>query len=163
MQNLSKSVLFPKHTIRELTFEGYTDTLIQEASKLQGMNVPFDHFGWFYKRNDSSTDGRYEVYTGHDLISNIGKMYSWNGFQSLQNFRDECNSLEGVSTEIQAPFSEETPQVIKIFVGDICRHLKLKFQNQVETKGVVFNRYVLDESTFDYSLPENRCFCLESG
>lgn len=163
MQNLSESVLFPKHSIRELTFEGYTDTLIEEASKLHGMNVPFDHFGWFYKRNDTSSDGRHEVFTGKDKVSNIGKMHSWNGYEALQNFRDECNSLQGVSTDFQAPFSDVPPTIVKIFVGDICRPLKLKFQTQVETKGVTFNRYSLDQSTFDYSLPENRCFCLESG
>ena len=164
MQDLSKSVLFPKHTVRELMFEGYTDALIQEASKLHGMKVPFDHFGWFYKRNDTSSDKRHEVYTGHDDLSHLGQMFAWNGSETLMNFRDECNSLEGVSTEFLSPFSTETVSQFKIFVGDICRPLKLRLQiPRVETKGVLMNRYSLDPSTFDYSIPENTCFCLESG
>ena len=163
MQNLSKSVLFPKHTVGQLMFYGYTDPLIQEAAKLHGMKVPFDHFGWFYKRNGSSSDGRHEVYTGHQDIATIGQLYSWNGSEALHNFRDKCNVLEEISTEFQSPFSAEPPPAIKIFVGDICRPLKLKLQGGVETKGVLLNRYSLDQSAFDYGLTENTCFCPESG
>lgn len=163
MQNLSKSVLFPKHTIRELLFEGYTDVLIQEASKLHGMKVPFDHFGWFYQRNATSSDGRHEIFTGLDDVSQIGHIFSWNGSETLQNFRNECNSLEGVTSEFQYPFSDSRPEALKVFVGDICRPLKLTYQAQVETKGVLLNRYSLDQSSFDYSSPENVCFCPISG
>ena len=164
MHNLTSSLLFHHHSIRELMFDGYTDSLIQESYLLnfEGAPIPYDRFGWFYGRNDTSSDGRYQVYTGTSNLNLMDQMHAWNGSVELKHFYGKCNSLSRVAAEFQPPFQEPIPDSIRIFVGDICRPLSLFFQKQVKRSGVSCNRYIADGRTFDYSLEQNRCYCRDS-
>lgn len=155
------STLFPKHTIRQLLFEGYTDNLITESSKMSQMGIP-SRFAWFLDKNGTASRGRYSIYTGIDDLNKLGRLNSWKNSSRLEIFRGSCNSLMGTSHELLPPFSPFS-STIKIFVGEICRPLKLNFKSKVKVKGVTLNRYSLDETAFDYSAEENQCYCPENG
>ena len=90
----TNSTLYPKHTARQLLFDGYEDQILSEGKGV--IDIPYDKFGWFYGRNGTSTDGIYEMRTGEDDLSSLGRLLSWNNQTELP-FREECASLDGVS------------------------------------------------------------------
>jgi scavenger receptor class B protein 1 len=158
----TKSVLFPRHTVSELLFEGYSDKLITAAKRF--FPVPYDKFGWFYGRNDTSSDGNFTISTGKSLVSSLGKLNAWNNHSQLWMYRNSCMSLDDVSAgDFQRPLELTTPSYIKIYVGDICRPLKLNYERSLNTNGFRSNRYTADDSLFDYYFEENRCFCPSRG
>lgn len=157
----SKSTLYPKHTIRQLMFEGYTDDLIKESANMNGLDVP-NSFAWFLKRNGTASSARYSIYTGKDDLNKFGRMYSWKNSSELDIFTGKCRSLNKTSHELLPPFSPMSSS-IKMFVGEICRPLKLNYKSKVKVKGVTLNRYSLDQSAFDYDREENQCYCPEDG
>ena len=156
----TKSHLFPKHSARELLFDGYEDPILSEGEGV--IDIPFDRFGWFYKRNGSSSDGLFEMKTGAGEIASLGRLVSWNREQRLP-FPGSCGSLDGVSAGDLYPAYQESVERIKMFVGEICRPLALPFAGLVDHAGVSARRFSFDGSTFDYSREENRCFCSEDG
>ena len=48
-------------------------------------------FGWFYKRNDTASDGDYEVYTGTDDLKKLGQMYAWKDDTNLTFYEGSCS------------------------------------------------------------------------
>ena len=140
-------------------FLGYDDPLMNFSKKL-GQKLPLDKFGWFYKRNNSAEEV-FGVHTGYSNVHQLDIMYSFNNQTSLPYwYGDECNSLDRASSaSFYYPFSNSTPQYIKMFLSDICRSLKLKFSTKLTSHGVELNRYVADQYLFNYTLEENTCYC----
>lgn len=160
MIKLTGSRLVPHHTVAELLFEGYEDPLITESRKI-GMPVPFDKFGWFYGRNNTVSDGYFQIKTGKDDLNELDEMYSWKGNTTLNLWwGDKCNSLNNISaSDFQAPFQTKPRDYIEIFVGDICRPLKLPYKDTVFKQGVKSYRYMASSDLFSYSVKENLCYC----
>lgn len=156
----TNSHLVAKHTVNELLFTGYEDSLITFARTL-GMDVPYDKFGWFYGRNGTVSDGTFGIYTGALSLDRFDTMYSWNNHTTLPLWwGDECNSLAGVSaSDFQIPLQKFPASSIKLFVGDTCRSLELPFERQVIKYGVKSFRYSADSGLFNYSIKSNRCYC----
>ncbi|KAI1309004.1 Protein croquemort [Halotydeus destructor] len=159
MANYTDSTLFQSHSVRELLFEGYQDDLIDEAAQMGGFKIPFDKFAWFYGRNGTSSDGLYTIHTGQDDLDKMGQMYTWNNSSRLA-YPGECGSLEDTSaSDFQRPFADPPSDHVKVFVGDICRSLRLNFVGQVDYEGVQLNRYEAGPDLFDYSIDSNKCYC----
>ncbi|KAI1280309.1 Protein croquemort [Halotydeus destructor] len=159
----ANSTIFASHLVRELLFEGYADELITEASLIFPEQASIDKFGWFYKRNDTAPDGVYRIQTGADDISKIGKMVAWKN-ESEIGFTGSCAVISDTTPgDFLPPFEEQTLPYVKLFVGDLCRPIKLNFDSVVDIDGVDAHRYSASKDTFDYSLPENQCFCPEDG
>ena len=165
LHSQTNSSLFSMHSIHDLMFKGYSDSLIDEAFMLNfdGMSIPFDKFGWFYGKNDTSSSGRFSVYSGKKDIRKIGQLHSWKGSTQLSDFQESCKSLSQrpVVTDFFAPFSQDTPESFQLFVGDICRPLTLNFQGEKKYRGLTTRRYAIDKRSLDNSLPDNKCFCPE--
>lgn len=157
---LTGSKLIPKHTVSQLLFEGYEDPLITESRKI-GMPVPFDKFGWFYGRNNTVSDGYYQIKTGKENLDDLDEMYTWKGNRTLNLWWGEkCNSLENISaSDFQAPFQTKPRDFINIFVGDICRPLKLPFSSTIIKQGVKSYRYMATSDLFNYAVKDNLCYC----
>lgn len=156
----TNSSLYPLHSARELLFDGYDDPILVEGQGV--MDIPYDKFGWFYNKNGTSTDGVYDMWTGKDQISSLGRLISWNN-QTALPFEETCSSLDGVSAGDLFPPSHDVDHLVKLFVGEICRPLTLHSYGRVDHLGVRSNRFSVDGATFDYSLEENRCFCPSGG
>ncbi|RWS03199.1 Protein croquemort-like protein, partial [Dinothrombium tinctorium] len=161
---MTGSVLYPHHTAGELLFNGYEDPLITFARKFH-FNVPYDKFGWFYGKNNTASDGKFRIFTGVSNLADIGKMFEWNGETKLKAWSSNCNKLtDDTPGEIFAPFTTDSPRkFVKIFVGEICRPLKLYFSGVHSIYDVKIHRYEITKSTFDYSLDENKCYCPNNG
>ena len=155
------STLYPKHTIRQLLFEGYTDGLIKEAAKMESSNLP-DSFAWFLGLNNTVRDDRYSIYTGKYDLSKLGRIYSWKNSTNLPMHSGPCSSFDSINHELLPP-STSTASSVKFFIGEICRSLKFRYKSKVKVKGITLNRYIVDETNFDYSIQENKCFCPEDG
>lgn len=161
----NEAQLFPKHTVRELLFDGYADDLIDAGQDL-GFNVPYDKFGWYYGRNNSATDGTYSIFTGEaETMDKFGLLHSWNNQQMLPFWNGyQCNRLDqSTPGDFRPPYVQPKPSVIYIFVGDICRSLPLHYLKTIEYHGLVVDRYWAGHQVFDYTLSENKCYCSPDG
>lgn len=157
----TNSSLYLKHSARELLFEGYEDPILAEGQGV--MDIPYDKFGWFYNKNDTSSDGVYQMWTGKEQISSLGRLVSWNNQTELP-YAGSCGSISGVSAGDLFPPSPDSGQdYIKLFVGEICRPLTLHAHGQVRHSGVRSNRFSVDGKTLDYRRDENKCFCSGKG
>lgn len=156
----TNSTLFNRHTVRELLFEGYEE-IILEAAKQLFPKTPYTKFGWFYGKNNTSSDGTYSIFTGENGINRLGLMNSWNNeFINNKWFGKECQTIDDSSGgDFQPPYRNPKPKSIKIFIGDICRSLSLDFAHEVNYKGIKCDRYWANPSLFDYNLNENKCYC----
>lgn len=156
----SKSLIFKKNTIRELLFDGYEEILL-EAAKQFFPETPYTRFGWFYAKNNTSSDGAFRMFTGEKGINRLGLLDSWNNQKTNDKwFGKRCQRLDGFSAgDFQPPYRTPKPKSIDIFIGDICRSITLDFAQEVEFNGIKCNRYWVSPSLFDYTLPENRCYC----
>ncbi|ODM87463.1 Protein croquemort, partial [Orchesella cincta] len=156
--------LHVKKSIRELTFEGYEDPLLELASILPDFllptAIPFNKFGWFYTRNNSATyDGVLNMYTGRGHIQNFGKMARWNYNNESLGYQSNCNYIKGSAGDLFPPNPQKDS--ISIFSTDICRTLTLSFKEEVMTEGIKGYRYWGDENMLDNSAENTDagCFC----
>ncbi|CAB3360083.1 Hypothetical predicted protein [Cloeon dipterum] len=149
--------------VREYLFEGYDDSLISLADKLPALaniEIPFDKFGWFYKRNNSDEyDGFFNMDTGADDINKVGRLRNWNFANRTKFFPSSCGMVNGSAGELWPPGQTKTN--ITMFSPDICRSLTFDFTEEVDVHGVTGYRYsggrnIVDNGTIN---ADNWCFC----
>lgn len=151
------------HTVRELVFDGYDDIILDvlRRLKLKSIQVPFDRFGWFVDRNGSSSyDGRFNMHTGEDQIKNLGLLQLWNSQSSSPAYPGECGKIQGTTGELWPP-EEDHQRPLLMFVGDVCRTIKLRYSGEGEKYNVKAQRYMADESVLDNGkkYEEAACYC----
>ncbi|KAF6210155.1 hypothetical protein GE061_013257 [Apolygus lucorum] len=150
--------------VGELLFDGYSDPLLATASKMpafSGLSVPFDKFGWFYKRNGSTAfDGLFNMDTGENGVENVGVLRRWNNKNTTGFFEGGCSMLNGSAGELFPPELEKS-KGIQMFSADLCRSIKLTYSEEVESYGLKGYKFAGDEYTFDNGTldPANACFC----
>ncbi|CAL8102203.1 unnamed protein product [Orchesella dallaii] len=149
--------------VREFTFEGYEDPLLDLAAFLPDgflpVTIPFDKFGWFYTRNMSATyDGIFNMWTGKGNIQRFGQMAEWNYENPTSTYKSYCGWVNGSAGEFFLP--KPNKESISLFSTDICRTLKMPFKEEVEVDGIKGYRYWGDEYIFDNLTrnPDNWCF-----
>ncbi|CAL1267903.1 unnamed protein product [Larinioides sclopetarius] len=150
---------FVQKTVRELLFEGYEDKLMKIAKTF--MNLPYDKFGWFYKRNDTD-DGEITSFTGATDIQEVDEIDTWNGVQSVTAFEPPCNMINGSAGDMWPP-TKSHRDYVTLFVTDICRSLSFSYLATTDVKGIRAYRYWADDKQLDNGKynPENKCFCPE--
>ena len=152
------------HTVEQLLFEGYTDPLIEAAAGIIP-DMPYDKFGWFYSKNDSSiADGDFEMFTGVGDVSLLGNIYSWKNQTVITQWptNTSCSSLKGVSAgDLHPPFPSSR-EFISIFVPEICRSLKLKEIGVDKVFSLKTKRFAVTGDIFDYDIEDNKCYCPEN-
>ncbi|XP_064482295.1 scavenger receptor class B member 1-like isoform X2 [Ornithodoros turicata] len=154
------STFFVKRLVRELLFEGYEDPLIETAIEMD-MDVPADKFGWMYGKNGSD-DGQYSIFSGLKGMEDYGFVDNFNGMSNMTAFHGHCNTLSGTTGDMWPPESLEDAETVELFLAEFCRSIRLRYLTEVLSHGVRLRRYWADNQLFNYSLPENRCFCGDS-
>uniref|UniRef100_A0A7G3AVF2 Putative plasma membrane glycoprotein cd36 n=1 Tax=Lutzomyia longipalpis TaxID=7200 RepID=A0A7G3AVF2_LUTLO len=151
-------------TAREFLFDGYEDDLIEVAKQMSAFSsdieVPFDRAGYFYMRNNSaSLMGRYNMYTGADDISKIGKIGNWNYGQRTEFFEGHCGMINGSAGEFYPPYLKKDQ--VSFFSPDMCRTLPFDFEKESEVEGILGYKFTGGAKTIDNGtlFPENSCFC----
>ncbi|KAG5676732.1 hypothetical protein PVAND_006541 [Polypedilum vanderplanki] len=149
-------------TASELLFEGYDDPIInvaKEIAKIMGITVPFDRFGYFYSRNESSLlTGDFNVDSG---ISTVGQLRKWNYQSTSDHFEGSCSNLEGASAgELFPPEITNKISTISVFSPEICRNLLIDFEKEINVDGITAKRFIGGDRTVDNGTkyPENKCF-----
>ncbi|XP_061570733.1 platelet glycoprotein 4 [Cololabis saira] len=143
----TNSSLFQTRSVRELLW-GYSDPLLK------------DIVGLFAGYNETY-DGSFNIFTGKDDISKVGKIDNWKGNKKLPFWNDPyCDMLNGTDATSFPPFlDKETP--LYFFSSDICRSVSASYEETVDLKGIQVYRYSLIPATLASPVenPDNRCFC----
>ncbi|XP_066906995.1 protein peste [Halyomorpha halys] len=153
-----------KHTVGEILFFGYKDSLLTIGSKIPAFSdveiPPYDKFAWFYTRNGSEAfDGTFNMETGVNDIYSIGKLQNWNFNNKTSFYESTCAYVNGSAGEIFPP--ERTKTSISMYSADLCRSINLSYSNEEVVHGIRGYKYVGDKYTFDNGTldPSNECFC----
>lgn len=150
-------------TVGQLLFDGYDDPILRtlKTLKLPQFKVPFSKFGWFVERNNTPTyDGRFEIRTGQDDITNVGMMTQWNYSNKTKYYRDGCSQVNGTSGELW-PVDMDPKGNITLFISDLCHSITLSFEQKHTRFGVTGSRWTAEKNVFDNGVkyPEYGCYC----
>ncbi|KAK6640143.1 hypothetical protein RUM44_011829 [Polyplax serrata] len=162
MISITQKILVTK-TVSELLFEGYIDPLLSAGRGWPSTSskVPYDKFGWFYKRNGSTTfDGIYNVQTGENGMEHFGAVALWNFKNQTSFYEGNCGQVKGSGGEYW-PWKRRRETDIYLFSSDLCRYIQYKYSEKVKVSDVNGFKYVADADLFDNgtSDPSNKCFC----
>lgn len=158
---------FIRRTVKQLTFEGYPDTLTSFAPLLNPQS-PYRNgrFAWFNSKNGSA-DGIYNIFTGKRDIAKYAIVDRFNNKSKLPYWlSDECNNLDdSTNGELRPPLNlrGKWPSKVKLFHPDLCRILHLDYNKSFtlsDTEGVTAVRYTLSPTTYKNSIdyPPNACY-----
>jgi hypothetical protein len=129
-------------TASELLFEGYDDPIISVAkdiAKVMGIDVPFDRFGWFYQRNESSLlTGNFNADT---QTEKLGQLRNWNYQSKMSFFDDECSDLSGASDGLFPPL-RTARDTISVFSPEICRNVVLDYEQDDSVYGISSRKFI---------------------
>ncbi|XP_068898284.1 protein peste-like isoform X1 [Tenebrio molitor] len=161
LRGITSTVHFT-HTVEELLFKGYPDTLMKIAKTFPffvNVDIPqWDRFGWLYMRNGSTDfDGVYNIKTGID--SEFGRLNTWNYWTQTPYFSGQCGKIDGfVGDAFDPDLIEKT---IKVFSPEMCRPVYLQYEGKKKVKGIIGHKYSFDDYMIDNGTkyPENKCFC----
>ncbi|KAK4875495.1 hypothetical protein RN001_011917 [Aquatica leii] len=148
-------------SVGELLFDGYDDPFVNLASTFPFLaeSIPqFDKFGWFYGRNNSDEfDGVFNMNTG--VSNSLGELRQWNYHNETKFYSGNCAKVHGSAAEFYP--SHNTKDSIGFFSPDMCRHVQLDYEKDVNIKGIDGYKYSAQESMLDNGtiIPENKCYC----
>ncbi|XP_011699089.1 PREDICTED: protein croquemort-like isoform X2 [Wasmannia auropunctata] len=151
-------------TVNALIFEGFNDTLLDIARKMNMTTLPYSKFGWFYARNNSdSYDGTFSMLTGATNIYDMGILKEWNFSNQTNNYKSSCGAIHGTLGDFWPPLSNN--ETVSIFVPDICTTLDFSYENTTKVEGLTGNKYIGRESMLDNgkSVPSRQCYCPDGG
>jgi len=152
--------LFLKYPVRNYTFDGISDEIMEATKTFPGsipLPIPFDKFGWFYERNQSlDYDGVYNMYTGNGDFDQVGQIALWNEDSQVpaDMYTGYCGQINGSAGEFFPPNRDKT--FVNLFTSDLCRSIRFTFEKETKVKGVSGYKYTLDSALVDNSLPENQ-------
>lgn len=158
---LYHSNMFLKANVSNWVFEGIRDPILDFAHEIPNLPtpIPFDKFGWFYKRNGSiEFDGSFNMNTGASEFSRLGNVEQWR-YSNRTHFRGECGEVKGSTGELWAP--EYGQEEVFIFSSDLCTYLILSKEGDVTVEGIDGVQYSSNNMTFDngHNFPRMECFC----
>ncbi|CAG9862241.1 unnamed protein product [Phyllotreta striolata] len=152
--------IYSTHSVGEVLFDGYSDTLLTSAAKMSLLPKGMDKFGWFYGRNGSSDfDGIFNMKTGVD--GDLGVLEKWKFADHTGFYPDQCGEFKGASAGDFFPRKLTKNSVIKMFTSDLCRYMELEFYEEVVINNIVGYKFIAGEKFLDNGtkIPENKCFC----
>ncbi|GIY40901.1 scavenger receptor class B member 1 [Caerostris darwini] len=158
----TNSRLYVTKSIRNLLFDGYEEEILNTAKDI-GIEVPYDKFGWFYRKNNSD-DGEYTIFTGKSDVDKYGYVDLWKGSNVLSGRHPPCNQIQGTAGDMWPPFRNDKRQKLSLFVADVCSTLQLSYLSEIEVNEIESYRYWLDETALDNGKykEENSCLCADS-
>ncbi|CAF4665924.1 unnamed protein product [Rotaria sp. Silwood1] len=136
--------LFVTHTAREWIW-GYEDPLLKAAKRLPivGQFVPDDHFGYFYRQNNTD-NGIFTVFTGEDDINRLNYIDKWNGISVLPYWHTpSCNQINGTDGNWFPPLTSVNKRLY-LYSTEICRSIYITFE---------YHSSVLNIETESFSIP----------
>ncbi|KAF2888371.1 hypothetical protein ILUMI_17802, partial [Ignelater luminosus] len=139
---------------------GFEDTVLDLGHLFPfiATEIPrFDKFGLLSIRNASETfDGIFNVANG--LNGNFDVL-SWNHQNVTPYFNGTCAEVRGSTGELYS--QKITKDFVEIFMSDLCRSVRLDFEEEVVVHGITGFKYGLERHALDNGslVPENSCYC----
>uniref|UniRef100_A0A0A9X4N1 Protein croquemort n=1 Tax=Lygus hesperus TaxID=30085 RepID=A0A0A9X4N1_LYGHE len=153
--------VYIEKTVRELLFDGYEDNILKILKyHPEYRNEIADKFGWFYKRNASDeVDGLFNMDTGENDLTQVGKIREWNGQTRNDFFPGKCGEVAGTSGEVFPPWLTTKDQ-LGLFSGDLCRTIYLSYEEENEVQGIHGLKYTGGTNFVDSGIidPETSCY-----
>ncbi|KAK9508131.1 hypothetical protein O3M35_007861 [Rhynocoris fuscipes] len=152
-------------TVEELLFDGYHDKLLNILRFIPGLTKMkiTDRFGWFYKRNGSAAvDGVFNMDTGANDLSQVGKIRSWNYQNKTGYFRDQCGDVAGSSGEVFPPWLTKNDR-IGLFSGDLCRTINLDYSEDATVHGIRGLKFSGGTNLVDSGIVDEETTCFRNG
>ncbi|KAL6447297.1 hypothetical protein ACFW04_001504 [Cataglyphis niger] len=147
-------------SVNALLFEGYNDTLLEIAKKMNATELPYNKFGWFYARNGSASyDGTFNMLTGSTNLYDMGLVKEWNFKNRTDYYEGSCGIINGTNGDFWPPLSNNN--TVSLFVPDICTSLKLSYASTTTFQSVSGNKYIGDDKMFDngQKVSARQCYC----
>lgn len=158
-----------ERSIKELTFLGYNDTLMEAGAYVNptataGYN---GKFGYFHHKNGTS-DYLYTIYSGVNDINKVNLLTRINGVDKLDIWADEtsenhdCNRFNDSTLGEMFPAKRNSQtKSIKIFTPDLSRTLSFTYQKshflfeRLETWKYLFSNHNFASPSI---YPPNKCY-----
>lgn len=120
---------------------------------------PSTRFPHTQRNGTTNQTGHYNINTGADDISRIGRVEAWNYQQRTNFFPAECGMINGSAGELYPPQrTKERP--VSFWSGDMCRTLDFDFDSETKVHGVDGYKFAGGRKTVDNGteFPESGCF-----
>ncbi|CAG9579049.1 unnamed protein product [Danaus chrysippus] len=146
-------------------FDGIQDPIMDLVENMPSLpyTIPFDRFGWFYKRNGSvDATGLFLAHTGASDFTKLGHTLKWNNSNKTV-FRGQCGEVQGTTGELWN--LENNAPEIKIYAADLCTYMSLAYSGDVIKKGLPGREFTANDSLFDngHKYPQTACYCDEDS
>ncbi|KAJ9578477.1 hypothetical protein L9F63_005297, partial [Diploptera punctata] len=151
-------------TVEEFLYTGYSNELLTLAMKLpqtSNRKLPGDKFAWFYQRNGSSEyEGTFNMGTGAEDISVLGRLREWNYKNKTDFYSDQCGMINGSDGAFYSP-GQVRSEPLELYSAEFCKTLKFEYLEDTDLDGILGFRYIggkllLDSGELD---PDNWCNC----
>lgn len=114
---------------------------------------------YFIPQSNGSSIGRFKALRGKKNIRDLGRVLEYNGLTELDAwYEDECNAITGTDGTIFPPFYEKE-EGFTIFVPQMCRAMRVEYQEPSEYAGIKTNRFAMSFDVTRYGQPN--CYCRE--
>ncbi|CAF2494228.1 unnamed protein product [Rotaria sp. Silwood2] len=154
---LLETKLFVNVTVKQL-MEGYTDPLIETASKIKPGVLKDNKFGILQARNNSYYQN-FTIKTGINDITQVAKVVTFNGVQTLNYWSTpQANMLNGTDGSLFPPNLHKDKEVYS-YSADMCRSYYLSFLRERKDGYVTLYDFHLSSNVFNMSREENHGFC----
>lgn len=157
---LSSQTIHVVKNVREILFDGYSDSLLNVGKLFDSSKANFDTVGFFIKRNGSDElGGTYEVHTGVGDMTQFDQAVKYNDLTEFPYNRAECRRLKGSAGEFFPP-RYPTDKSLYLFTPDMCRSLPYDFEKKIIHRDIGGNRFTLGDRAIDNGTlyPENKCY-----
>ncbi|XP_033312936.1 protein croquemort-like isoform X1 [Bombus bifarius] len=159
MKSVGQQLIITK-SVNELLFEGYEDTMLKIAQKINFTEIPFTRFAWFYGRNGSASyDGTFNMLTGKSNLLDVGIVKEWNFNNRVSYYPGECGEIRGTNGDLWPPLPDN--KTVSFFVPDICTSMSVTYDNTTIHEGLIGAKYISDDTIFDNGsiVPSRSCYC----
>lgn len=157
---LSSQSLHVVKNVREILFEGYSDSLLNVGKLFDSSSSKFDTVGFFVKRNGSDElGGTYEVHTGVGDMSQFDQVVKFNNLTEFPFNRGECRRLKGSAGEFFPP-RYPIDKSLHLFTPDMCRSFPYDYEKDIILRDIRGNRFAAGLRAIDNGTlyPENKCY-----
>ena len=161
---------FFKATPKELLFDGKKNLISCIGHFFDPAKNPDCLFAYFRGQNNTD-DGLYEIYSGLDNIRDINSIISLNGSSKLDIWDgDQCNQIEGASNgELFPPLdtvgkNADSQKTLQFYRSDFCRVFNLTLAQSyipADVEGsLLVDRFRPEKNTFANATvyPGNTCY-----
>ncbi|XP_014485901.1 PREDICTED: protein croquemort-like [Dinoponera quadriceps] len=159
MVTLGEQIVLTK-SVNALLFDGFNDTLLRIAKKLNATTLPYTKFAWFYARNGSdSYDGTFNMLTGSSNLYELGQVKEWNFDDKSSYYKGSCGAIKGTNGDLWPPLLNNS--TVSIFINDICTSLNLVYENETTFQGLTGRKYIGDDKMLDNgnNVASRKCYC----